>query len=331
MDNPINLKKKIPIAIGIIISIISIIWIARNFKIADIGSSLLSADYRYLIPVILLILLSFTIRSFRWGLLFNSPKKPSNTSLFTSLMVGYLGNNILPARMGEFARVYVLNKQEGISKSYTLATVVVERICDLIMALLLLSFVLLLYPFPKWLQNAGVLVSAITLVALVFIIILNFRGEPMVTLLVKKMSFLPKHWLDTINHIGIEFIIGLSGLRNNQKLLSFLSLTTLIWAVELGILLCMAWAFYLPVTLSSILFVMIVTGLSTIIPSSPGYIGTYEFFTLAALSLIGITGNAALSFTIATHAITLIMSSIIGVICVIYTGVKITAIMVQDS
>jgi hypothetical protein len=331
MDNPINLKKYVPIAIGIIISIISIIWIARNFNFADIVSSLLSADYGYLIPVIWLIVLSFALRSFRWGLLFIGPKKPSNTSLFTSLMIGYLGNNILPARAGELARIYVLNKQEGISKSFTLATVVVERTCDLLMALTLLSFVLLLFPFPKWLQNAGALVSAITLVAFVFIIILNFKGEPMVTLLVKKMSFLPKHWLDTINHIGIEFIIGLSGLRKNQKILSFLSLTTLIWAMELGILLCMAWAFYIPVTLSGILFVMIVTGLSTIIPSSPGYIGTYEFFTLAALSLIGITGNAALSFAIATHVITLIMSSIIGVICVIYTGVKITTFTVKDN
>lgn len=326
MVNYSNIKNYSPIIVGIGISILAIIWIVKNFNLSDVFASFLSADYRWLIPVILLILASYALRAIRWGLLFSGPKKPTNISIYTSLMIGYLANNILPARMGEFVRVYVLKTREGISKSSSLATIIVERTSDLMVALLLLSLVLLVYPFPQWLQTAGILVSLITIMALVFILTLNYFGNRIISLLTTKLVFLPKRWIDFLNHIGNEFIAGLSGLKNSHRLAYFIIFTVIIWTIELCYMLCMAWAFYLPVTVTGILFVMIITGLSTIIPSSPGYFGTYEFFTLAALALIGITGDAALSYTIATHALTFIFSSVIGAICIVYTGVKITSL-----
>lgn len=238
------------------------------------------------------------------------------------MMIGYLANNILPARAGEFVRAYVIGRREKIARSMALATVVVERVADLVMALLLLTFVLLFYPLPPWLKRAGIVVGLVALIAVFFLVLLNVAGTFVVQWFVRRLKFLPQNLLTRFESMGGGFVSGVSGLRHSWSALQFSGCTLLIWAVELLITISTARMFQLPVSIIEMLFVMLVIGLGTMVPSSPGYIGTYEFFAVNALGVLGVTGTAALSFAFMSHAITLLGASIVGAICLAFQRIE---------
>ena len=304
--------------VGILISLALLVWVLRAFDLAEVVRALQAANYLYLLPVLVLIVLNFSLRALRWGTLFGDAKVPCWSSLFVAMMIGYLANNILPARAGELVRAYVLGQREGAAKSTVLATVVVERVADLMVALLLLAAVLLFYPLPAWLGRVGIVVGAVGLAALAFLALLNLWGLPLVTWIVHLLRFLPKNLLRQIEAVGSGFVAGVSGLRNGRRALRFLGYTVLIWLMEVATTFLIARAFDLPVTVGGSLFVMLVVALGTMVPSSPAYIGTYEFFGANALALLGVTGGKSLSFVLMMHAVTFAGASLIGALCLAF-------------
>lgn len=313
--------------LGILISLILLVWVLRAFDLADVGCALQAANYLYLLPVAVLIVLNYAVRALRWGTLFGDTRVPGWSSLFVAMMIGYLANNVLPARAGELVRAYVLGQREGVAKSTVLATVVVERVADLVVALLLLAAALLFYPLPAWLGRAGLVVGVVGLAALAFLILVNVVGLQLVARVVRLLGFLPGTVLRRIEAVGSGFVAGVSGLRDRRRALQFLYCTTLIWMMELVTTFLMARAFHLPVTVGGSLFVMLVVGLGTMVPSSPGYVGTYEFFATSALALLGVAGGAALSFALVMHAVTFLGSSLLGVVSIALTGLDLRGMM----
>lgn len=286
------------------------------FDLREAGRALGEAEHWYLLPVAALTLFNYGARSLRWGTLFGRGESPRGRSLFVALMIGYLANNVLPARAGEFVRVYVLSRREGLARSTALATLVVERVVDLIVLLALLAFVLLAYPFPDWLRRAGVVVGVAGLAGVASLVVLNVRGAALVGWAVRRLKFLPAALVGRIEAVGHGFVGGVSGLRHGGwRAAAFLGYTALVWALELAATVLVARMFGLPVTATGMLFVMLVVGLGTMIPSSPGYVGTYEFFATGALAAIGVTGGPALGFAVTMHAVTFMGASAVGALC----------------
>lgn len=112
---------------------------------------------------------------------------------------------------------------------------------------------------------------------------------------------------------------GVSRLRDGRRAALFAGYTMLIWLMEALFIYLMVLAFHLPISIGGALFVTLVVGLGTMVPSSPGYVGTYEFFATSTLALLGVTGGVALSFALATHAVTFLGSSLLGVGCVLWS------------
>jgi hypothetical protein len=308
------------------VSLVMLAWILSAFNLAEVGRALKAANYFYLLPVAVLVFLSFSLRALRWGKLFTNTHVPHWSSLFQGLMIGYLANNVLPAHAGEFVRVFVLSQRKGLAKSTVLATVVVERVADLIVTLVLLAVVLLFFPFPAWLGPAGFIVGAVSLVALVFLTLFNVIGERLMMRLVGLLEFFPKTLLARIEAMGRGFLVGVSGLRHHRRALQFLGYSALIWLTEVAITFLIVQAFHLSVSVGGSLFIMLAIALGTVIPSSPGYIGTYEFFATSALALLGVTGGGALSFALVLHAVTFLGASFLGAVCLVQTGVGLTRV-----
>ena len=314
---------------GIVVSLALLVWILSAFNLADAGQAFKAANYLYLLPVAVLIFLSFLLRALRWGMLFVDTHKPDWGSLFAALMIGYLANNLLPARAGEFVRAYVLSQRKGLAKSTVLATVVVERAVDLVVTLILLAVVLLFYPLPVWLGRAGFILAMVSLVALVFLTLFNVVGERLMIRLVGLLEFLPKTLLARIEAIGRGFLVGVSGLRHRRRALQFLGCSALIWLTEVAITFLIVQAFHLNVSVGGSLFIMLAVALGTMIPSSPGYIGTYEFFATSALALLDVTGGGALSFALMLHAVTFLGASFLGAACLVQTGMGLTRVFAK--
>lgn len=265
-------------------------------------------------------LVIFALRASRWQALFSDSLRPKFLPSFLALMLGYLFNNLLPARAGELVRVHVIGRRGQIPRSAALGTVVVERTLELLVMLALLSFVLIKQPLPGWTEDAGKVVVALALGAIIGLVCLGLLGEKIIESLVRRLVFLPVLITRRLVTSGKTFIGGVSAVLNAQHVAGFLTFTAFIWLLEISVAWAISSAFNLQLSPLHLLFVLIAIAIGTMVPASPGYVGTFEFFGLSALALIGVSGSGALGFVVVLHAVLLLGSSMVGAACLAYMG-----------
>lgn len=302
--------------VGFLVSGGMLFWLLSAYDLRELSTSLQSARYRFLWPIPLLVFANFILRSFRWRILFVDEAGRPLRSFFKSMTIGYLFNNLMPARAGDLVRVYHLSKSETLSKSKILATLLAERAGDLLALLGLLTIVLLSYPaLPLWLKRAGMLIGAMTVGAVGIVVFLRLYGRWGLARVIGIAAPLVGAKSARLDDMGRNFLSGLSGLCRPCIGVLFLIMTGALWGLELGAASLIAWACNLDIALGNLLFVLIAITVGTLVPSSPGYLGTFEFFGLSALTLIGQTSADALSFVIVLHAVTILGAGLLGVLC----------------
>jgi uncharacterized protein (TIRG00374 family) len=124
--------------IGLAITAGALYYTLHNVSMKDLAASFKTVDYIYMIPAVFILLLSFLLRALRWRILISPMKEVNVRDLFSPLMVGYMAN-ILPARAGELIRAYLLGKKHGIPFSGAFASIIVERLFDIVAILLLFA------------------------------------------------------------------------------------------------------------------------------------------------------------------------------------------------
>ena len=157
-----TIKSNLRILVGFAISGLFLLAILWSVDIQQTKEALGSANYAYIPVAVLLSLVTNVLRSYRWKYVLNPIRHISIGSLFSGVAIGYMANNLLPARLGELVRSYVIGKKEDISKSSILATIVVERLFDGFTLLLFLVLVSVFFTIPFWIKQVG-LVAAICL------------------------------------------------------------------------------------------------------------------------------------------------------------------------
>lgn len=308
-------SQKIKSLLGLLISIALLIWLGYSFNLKEIVGFIQTANYLYLLPIPLVLFLNFIVRAMRWQLLFLDSTPVKFGKVFRSLMVGYLFNNLLPARAGEFIKIHMLGRLGHISRGTVLGSVIIEKVADLLIMITLLCLILIYYPVPIWAERAGGVVGMVGLTTLASIVAIRFIGEKLTTIVIAKLSFFSITTTQRIKSVSDAFVQGISGLFHRVHLFRFIFYSGVIWALEIWMVYLTAQAFSLTVSFSDALLILIVISIGTMVPSSPGYVGTYEFFGVAALALLNITGPVALAFVISLHALMLLGSSIIGWVC----------------
>ncbi len=140
-------KKKILFISGILVSIICSWLFVRKIEWSSLGVAFRDAKYIYIFPTIILMFLSFYFRAVRWKVLISPIKKVSILNLFSVNMIGFMANNVLPARLGEVIRPVMIARKEKINVSTSFATIVMERIFDMLGIIVIAS--LLFYFLPS--------------------------------------------------------------------------------------------------------------------------------------------------------------------------------------
>src|SRR2546428_132033 len=198
--------------IGALVSVGLLSWLLYSYDLGELLRSLQSASYIYLWPIPALVVANFTVRAFRWRSLFVGDRPSRFSNFFKALMVGYLFNNLMPARAGDLIRVYHLSRHEAFSKSKILATLFAERTGDLLALMVLLSLVLLGYPaLPLWLKRAGVLVGMVAMIAGGMVVFLRLYGEVGLTRLLRLAAPILGDKSSRLEEIGKNFLAGLAG------------------------------------------------------------------------------------------------------------------------
>ena len=305
--------------IGFVISLAILYLAFRRIEFRLLLESLQDANYCYLFPIVFIIFVNMALRALRWGYLLRPIKKIGFPNLFEGILIGFMANNVLPVRMGEFVRAYIIGRSERIRKSASFATVMVERLFDGLTVLGLLVVVLLFIPLPsesivfkKGLQMGGYITIAIYgfTFAILFIIKTQTRWFLKIALFFTRPfpSRVAKNGISTIK----SFKEGLVSVESAKTMLISFCYSLVIWAVFAYAIYLMGLAFGLKLSISATAMVLLAICLAMMIPSTPGYIGPYHASVAYALVLYNIPLEKALSFSLVFHAANYIPITVAG-------------------
>ena len=270
-------------------------------------------------PCILLVGAGIALRAFRWQRLL--PVRDGRVPvrrIAPILLIGYLGNTVLPARLGEPIRAYLLARREGLSSFEVLGTALIERIVDLCVLSVMAFVAAWAVGAPSWVvQLTGVAAAG----SLLVILALTFVGlAPVVAFLERATRSLHLPGAATIVVRLERFARGLGGQSQRVPVAQAAGLSIPIWLVDTTTCWLVAQSLGADLSPAAALLVIAVGGLGTSVPSAPGYIGTYELAASAAARAVGLAAPAALSLAIVTHVVTLLPVAVAGAVSMLVIG-----------
>lgn len=342
-------KVIISLLVGGLMSAAMLYLAFRNVQFADLWSYMGTIDYRWIFPTVLLIVLAFVLRVYRWRLILKEEISLSFWQAFHPLMIGFMMNCVLPARAGELARPAILTKEYTVPLGTGLATVAAERLFDTIMMISLLVFTLLtvsiqpdlrvsIYGYELTTQSfqsaiikivgAGVVLS-IGLTALAFSVtrrwiiqLINLTATFIGKMTPKNSKLVIK--LSSMLTAFIEgFASGLSLIGKPKRALACVILSILVWLISA--LSYWVFSFGCPgveLTFAEMTAVMVVVCFFIALPGVPGFWGLWEAGGVFALILFDVTGKQAVGFTLVNHAVNVFPVIIIGFISALMTSVN---------
>jgi len=300
---------KIKLVIGLIISGICIAFALHHVNYKDLYETLRSANPIYLVVAIFFILMTMIIRSLRWQFILRSLKATRIINLLSATSIGALADMLLPARTGDLIRAGVIGSKENVSKVSSLATIVTERIFDILTILFILLLIVTFYKLPASssdtmhaIKSTGWLVFGFCLLVIFILLMLKNRTEIIVIYIDKLLKFVSAKFRKKLTDTVLSFAAGLQAMRFTWRLGIVLLYSFILWSVfalsNFFVLQALDFHFH-PATAYYILLFQI---LGVALPSSPGFIGTYHAAVVAGFSAFDISVEQALSIAILMHA-----------------------------
>jgi uncharacterized protein (TIRG00374 family) len=322
--------KKWQFWLGMLISIVFLWFALRGLQLDQFWGSVQSANYWWLIPGIGVYFIGVWVRAWRWHYLLGPIKKISTKTMFPITTIGYMGNNIYPARAGEVLRAVILKRREGVPVSASLATIIVERIFD---GVVMLAFVFVNLPELAKLTGSSGFVGNIQQVAVIgtgvflgaLLIFLLAAMFPQVTARVGLWfiyRLIPKRLHEKIIDIMNKFLDGLASLRSPFNVLMVFFTSVIIWLLETGKYWFVMHAFPFQVSFFALMLLNGIANLATTIPSAPGYIGTWEAVTKAVLMAYAVDPAVALGYAVVLHVALWLPITLLGAYYLTREGIK---------
>jgi len=297
--NFIDLAKNPKAITGIVISLAGIYWAFKDFNFINFKRSIQQIDFVYLLFATIFLWGSVWLRGLRWKWLFKEASSPSVSSLYRAELIGYFGNNVLPLRLGEILRSYIIGKENNLSKSFVFGTVVLERLMDMLALTFFGIILLFLYPFEEeWISDYLLKGGAVILIIILTLTILS-RFKPNNT---------DNKFLSILNQI----LDGLLSIRK-QRVIPVVISSFLIWSIYLLDVYFIQRAFQFNLSWTQTLVVLVISSLVLAIPSAPGMIGTFHAAVkYTMVDLFAFTPNEGNSFAILMHAYGYILFTLLG-------------------
>jgi uncharacterized protein (TIRG00374 family) len=323
--------------VGLLISLVCLYYfliLKQNW--AELWKSLRNAQYLWLIPAISIYFVGVAVRAWRLHYLMRPIKKVPVRTLFPIVCIAYMGNNIFPARAGEFLlRPYLIRMKEGVSFSASFAIVFVERTFD---AVVMMLFIFVNLPELARLGAGGSNVAG-TIERLAVYGTILFFGALVVFILAAMFPsvtaravawliahFIPSRFRPKVQGITDRLLEGLSSLRSARDVVMILFTSILIWLFETGKYWFLMHAFTFTVSFFALMLMNGIANLITIIPSAPGYVGLFEAAGVAVLEAYGVDQAVASAYTVVLHAALWLPITVLGGIFWVREGLSMSKV-----
>jgi len=283
------MKPHIKFTLGLILAIGTFYYTIHNLSLNELSNSILKVGNIYLILTFTIMAICYIPRAFRWQLLLTPIKPVKISGLFSPMMIGFMGN-FLPGRAGEFLRAYLFGKKFNVSIMSSFATIVVERLCDLIIVIMLFAWILV---FHEDVLNPEIFVWGISLQQIAikfgqfafliilglisFIYLLIFHNEKILNITSWAVQILPKKWqkftVDTVK----RFSLGLEALKDATSLSKMIIYTIFTWIFTISAFYPLALAFNIQEkSITTLVLLRAMVSILIVILPTPAYLGSFN-------------------------------------------------------
>lgn len=298
--------------IGVLVAGVCLYFAFRGISLTQLWTVLSRAKPWPIFLAFSLYLFGYFLRSERWAILIRPLQTIRASALFWPMIIGFFANNVLPLRMGELVRAHICGKKFHLSRTASLGTILLERICDTLAFLTAFFVASYFCPFPRYMEKGAYLLGGTCLAVILLLILVGHYQEMFHKFL--DGSPLPASWKNRIRHLTIHFVHSTRGITQPRYVFEAMAFSLVIWLIEGTFLYLMAGAFAVDVKYAGAFFLLFAIGLSVTLPQAPGYVGTFELFGVTALTLLGIPKNQALPVILAIHGIQFTFITVLGTI-----------------
>ena len=254
---------------------------------------------------------SYFIRGLRWRVLLNTQARLPVLTVFWANSACYLGNNVLPARAGELIRTAMISSRSHLSKTFVLTTALAERLMDAIVLVLGGTLVLRFTPQkPVWLATISTPLLIVGCAGALAIISIPAFERPALRLLGKlPVPARAVHRVeDAIEHIAS----GIRAFHDPARFSLFLLLTFAIWGLDAYSVVILARALSMQMSMAVALLLLVGLGVGSALPSTPGYVGIFQFVAVTVLMPFGFSRSAAIALILVAQAGGLLVTGVLG-------------------
>jgi len=304
------MKKRVLISYAL--SAIIIIALLLMIDVGEVWAQLTGFGILPFVAAALLYSLSFLFRGVRWKELL---KPIVNVGVIEStqiILLSFLANNLLPLRLGELVRAYVLGKNRGVGKMKSFSTVVLDRIVDgLVLVGIFAVSVMFVEGMPPEIGRFMLLPLAL-FVFVIAVFIFPKRLMPFAKGIAIKLPFVKE------SHLGIldDSVAGSASLRQGWGSKGILVVTSLFeWFAIAGMYWVIASQLGIPLSIAQLLLLTSITSLGAMLPSAPGYLGTHEAMLAFVLVAFGFTAEQGISVALVSHAVIYVVPFVFAPLC----------------
>lgn len=300
------------LGLGLVISLVTIYLAFKGVDLASVGQSLREASLLFVGLALGSVVINNVAKAARWKVLLGERGAP--ISLWQALrlhLVGQMINNLLPARVGDVSRVYLAGEL-GVSRSFVLGTVALEKVVDMLCYAMIFVLLVLLMPLPAWVSQPAYLMLVVTGLALVAVLaglVAYRRGLPLPAWVLR---WLPRRFQDRADAMLAHLLASLHVLTDARGRWQILFWSTVVWitATLTNYLVLRALAIDVPLVASLFVLFVLMAGIN--VPSAPGRIGLFQYLCILSLALFGVEQAPALSFGVLLHVLTFLPPIIAG-------------------
>jgi uncharacterized protein (TIRG00374 family) len=289
-------------AIALLLAGVLLYYSLRGIDWGQVWSTLATTRLGYVALMVIISPISLLLRAVRWRVLLQAGGPVRVSTAFWATCAGYFGNNFLPARAGELIRTMAIDAEAGLGRTFVLTTALSERIVDAVALVLISSLVLLTLPVrPGWYASAAKPFAFIGICGVLGIAILPKLERFWNNLL--DRSPVPERFRSKLKHILEQILYGLRAFHDGRRLFGFLSLTAVIWFIDAVGTVIGARSLDLTLNLSMAFLLLTGLGLGSAMPSTPGYVGIYQFVAVTVLTPFGFARAAVIAYTLLLQAL----------------------------
>ncbi len=288
----------------------------RGIEWGRVGQIFSHAKVPYVLLCCVIFSTALFIRAYRWRILLQAEGDVPVSLAFWATSAGYFGNNFLPARAGEVVRTLMISSRSSLSKAFVLTTALCERLADAIALVTISAIVLLIIPFrPGWLASAAKPFAFAGAAAIVALAILPYLDK--VSKSVLNALPLPQAVSERMQHLIGHILRGIRSFHDVRRLGGFLSLTCVIWCMDVVTTLIGAKALGISISVPVAFLLIAGLGLGSALPSTPGYVGIYQFVAVSILTPFGISRTDAIAYILFFQALMYVAIGVWGLVALL--------------